>query len=523
MRSRTGLATMLVFVLSACSAAKGVLATSASNESPDGAVAGLLGPSLTVSGSGSQMAIRSLGLSAPATPPNADLGIVVQLKAGAAPVFGVQSLESIASMPLRKIMAGTYAVQAKSTAERDQLIAQLQADPNVAYAGPDRRYTITSAPNDPYYSQQWALPQISAPQAWNSSTGAKILIADVDTGVDYTHPDLAGQVIEGYNFVANTADPMDDNGHGTFVAGILAAATNNGIGVAGTAYGAKVLAIKALDSSGSGTDTTLAPAILYAANHGANVISCSWGSTQDDPIIDQAIDEAVASGCIVVAAAGNNGNTTPFYPAAHAGVLSVGATDTSDARASFSNYGPWVMTAAPGTGIISTYPGNQYAQGDGTSFATPYVSGVLAMIESLHPAWSPSTAKQQLLTTGDPTTGFGNSNCLRINAYRALGGTTAAPTPTPSSTPTPSPTPTPSNGVTIRGVGTSGITQTGATITWTTSQAAGCEVDFGTSRAYGWKTLEFSPASSHWTALSGLQSGTTYYYQIQVQGSGGSG
>jgi subtilisin family serine protease len=221
---------------------------------------------------------------------------------------------------------------------------------------------------------------------------------------DTAHPDD----LIGWNFINNTNNPLDDNGHGTHTAGIIAASGNNGVGVVGVDWTAQVMVLKFLNSSGSGTDTAAAAAIDYAARHGAKVANASWGDGQDSPAIESAIASAGAEGMVFVAAAGNNGANTDsskFYPAdsSQANVISVGAIQSDGTRPSFSNYGAQsVDLSAPGVNIESTLPNGRYGFLSGTSMAAPFVTGTVALVEGLHPSWSVSQVISDILATTTP-------------------------------------------------------------------------------------------------------------------------
>ena len=355
-------------------------------------------------------------------------------------------------------------------AESDEAaLARLAADPAVLEVEPDARVSLHLTPNDPYYANdpitglgQWGLRRALLDKAWDLARGsAALTVAVVDTGVDSSHPDLAAALVPGPRFVrtADSACPAgttnrDDNGHGTHVAGIIGATGGNGVGIAGAAYGVRVMAIKALDCVGGGYTSDIASAITYAADNGARVINVSLGSTTASSTLLNAVNYALQKNVVVVAAAGNCGaqsGTTqcptannPEYPAAYGGVLAVGATDTSDNPTSFSTAGGYVGIAAPGVSIVSTFPtypveltstsSQNYASLRGTSQAAPLVAGIAALVLSQSPGLSGSAVVQQLRATADDVyvpgidtkTGSG-----RVNAYRAL---TSSAGPAPSST-----------------------------------------------------------------------------------------
>jgi len=333
---------------------------------------------------------------------------------------------------------------------------QLSKNPNVQYAEEDFVAKALDIPNDPDYSSEWGLQKIFAANAWTTTHGsASTLIAITDTGIDGYHPDLADKIVARANF---TTDPdTDNNGHGSHVAGIAAADTNNSIGVAGTAYNTKLLSVKVLDSNGSGYYSWIANGITWAADNGAKVINLSLGGSASSQTLQNAVNYAVGKGVVVVAAAGNNGNSLPFYPASYSNVISVAATDSNDHKASWSNYGTWVTISAPGVSILSAYQGG-YTYLSGTSMATPFVSGVTGLIWSQHPTWSESQVANKLESSADKIIGTGTywkygrldaCNAVDCNTVTITQTPTAIPTaiPTlaPTATPTQIPTPTPTS------------------------------------------------------------------------------
>ena len=265
-------------------------------------------------------------------------------------------------------------VAGKDVARAAQL---LQASPLVEYAEPDyvvRADAIT--PNDPSYSGQWGPVAMQAPAAWSISTGSSsVVIAIIDTGVDLPNLEFAGKIVTGCDFVNRDDSAQDDHGHGTHVAGIAAALGNNGSHMAGISWGARIMPLKVLSSSGRGSDSGVSAAIIYAADHGAKIINLSLGGPGFTWTQERAVNYAVARGVVVVASAGNNGNSTPNYPAAYANALAVAATTPSNQRASFSNFGSYVDLAAPGYDILSLRVGTGSVRYDGTSMASPHVAG----------------------------------------------------------------------------------------------------------------------------------------------------
>ncbi len=246
-------------------------------------------------------------------------------------------------------------------------------------------------PGDPQYPSQWGPPCIGAEAAWDVELGDKnVIVAVVDTGVDWNHPDLAANVDTSidFDFVNNDNDAMDDNGHGTHVSGTIAAEINNLIGVAGLQQ-VTIMAVKGLDAAGSGRDSVLAQCIVYAVDNGARVINCSWGGLFAGAVIRDAVNYAFDQGAVVVAAAGNLGVNWKFYPASYSKVVGVAALQDCTSRASWSNWGySNVQIAAPGADIISTYWDDAYAVASGTSMASPHVAGVVAAYFSYDPSFT---------------------------------------------------------------------------------------------------------------------------------------
>lgn len=305
--------------------------------------------------------------------------------------------------------------------------------PGVRYVEMDATVSAGLVSRDPYYSKQWFLPHIGAERAWDAGRGnTGVVVAVVDTGVDASHPDLSGRVLQGYDFVYGSPDALDVYGHGTHVAGIIAASGDNGAGVAGLAWNVRLLPVKVLDNNGNGNYSDLIAGIRYAADNGAAVINMSLGGGARSQALQEAVDYARAKGCSVVAAAGNNASGSLSYPAACNGVISVGATDEMDRRASFSNWGNGLDLVAPGKSIYSDYPGGRYTSMSGTSMATPEVSGAFALLRSYKPGLSPTEYERRILesaqdlgATGyDATFGWG---LLQVD--KALGLQAQNPSP----------------------------------------------------------------------------------------------
>jgi len=279
----------------------------------------------------------------------------------------------------------TVSVLQVDPADYCSILAELKNNLQLLFAEPNYEISLLDTiPNDGYYASQYYFTNIRAPQGWDYETGSPaVIIAVLDTGVDLNHSDLASKLTPGWDFVQKDNLPQDENGHGTHVAGIAAAATNNGAGIAGVSWGAAIMPLRVLDAYGNGSYANTAEAIRYAVDHGARVINMSIGGVKYSEVLESAVNYASSLGVIMVAATGNSGGSTVLYPAAFAPVIAVGATDSANQRASFSNTGNAIDVMAPGVSIFSTYPGNQYGYKSGTSMATPMVSGFAALLASL--------------------------------------------------------------------------------------------------------------------------------------------
>lgn len=327
-----------------------------------------------------------------------------------------------------------------------QIVERLNAEPFVEYAEPNYRIqAFDTVPNDPSFNKQWAHGIIESPAAWDMTTGSTgVTVAILDTGIDPSHPDLAGKIVAGYDFVGNDPNPRDENGHGTHVAGIAAAITNNGVGVAGMDWQARIMPVRILDYEGGGYVSDMVSGIGWAKDHGADVVNLSLGGPYYSSPAQTAINQAHSSGLLIVASMGNRGDDVTQYPAAYNNVLAVAATDRFDSRAPYSSYGNHCDVAAPGgymtyyqdpDGIYSTMPTypvymttveyfyNNYDYVHGTSQAAPHVSGLAALLWAVAPTLSPDEVQTAIETTAvdrgasgwDPYYGHG-----RIDAAAAL-------------------------------------------------------------------------------------------------------
>ncbi|MEW6304305.1 MAG: S8 family peptidase, partial [Verrucomicrobiota bacterium] len=431
-------------------------------------------------------------------------GIASALKKGAGQRDIVRNIRNRFAQRAGRIPAGleppdvsrTYVleVDAANPAELDQLVAGLKGDPQVEFAAAEQLVWTQFTANDPYFSTSgswgqsyadlYGLHALQCAVAWDVVNGAGTVVAIVDTGIDYNHPDLsanvwvnAGEVPgngldddgngfvddnRGWDFVGASYlspvydnNPIDPHGHGTHVAGTVAATGNNGIGVIGVAWGAKVMAVRGLDNGGTGTDAMLASAVVYAANNGADVINCSFGGPGTSQVLMDAVNYAHSLGCVVVVSAGNSdARAEGFFPASFPNVITVAATGPNDGRSSYSNWGGKLDVAAPGDDILSLRAANtsrgplvgtQYTRLSGTSMAAPHVSGLAALILSQSPTLSSEQVRQVIRVSAqdvnlpgvDEFTGAGRVNAaLAVAVPNALeakiqgpfeGATTAGP------------------------------------------------------------------------------------------------
>ena len=356
----------------------------------------------------------------------------------------------------------------------DSVIKTLNQNSIVEFSEPNYIYRANKTPNDPMYGQLWGMKNIGqadsdgqvgvagvdidAEAAWEITTGNKnTLVAIIDTGIDYNHPDIKANIwtnaaeangtvgvdddgngviddIHGYNAITNSGDPMDDHGHGTHCAGTIGGNGNDGVGVAGVNWEANIMGVKFLDADGSGSLEGAVKAIAYANKMGAKVMSNSWGGGGFSQALFDVIAETNTSGALFIAAAGNdytNNDTSPAYPASYQveNIISVAAVDNKGLKAGFSNYGKkTVHLGAPGVNILSS-TGGAYDSWSGTSMATPHVSGVAALVWGHETNLTAKEVKARLLTTARPLAGLRGKTTTgaMLNAYNAVSNTTPAP------------------------------------------------------------------------------------------------
>ncbi len=405
-----------------------------------------------------------------ATPFN---GYIVKVKKGSN-FFNQKSLSQFGSVSkVTNTSFGTFARLETNKGFTDKSFALMAKNSEIEYIEPNYIITLDKvaggeeapAPKDTNFKKQWGMKNdgkngsifssgiagedINVLRAWNITKGNKaVKIAVIDTGVDYTHPELKDQImvneaelngkpgvdddgdgyiddIYGYNFSAKTADPQDGHGHGTHCAGVIGA-SHNGAGVAGVMANVSILPIKFLSDEGSGETIDAIAAIDYGIKRGVNVMSNSWGGGEEEQSLKDAIQAATDAGIVFVAAAGNesaNNDRTASFPANYPNVISVGSFTSAGAKSSFSNYGvKSVHVTAPGSNILSTYKRGGYTTMSGTSMATPHVAGVIGLLLSQEPNLTPAQVKERLISTSTKTSKLQTASLSggRVDAFKAL-------------------------------------------------------------------------------------------------------
>lgn len=387
----------------------------------------------------------------------------------------------------------------------EQAIENLKKNKNIAYIEPDLEVKALGE------TLPWGIEKIGAPQVHSSGNkGTGVNVAIIDTGIDHTHPDLYENYKGGYDFVNNDDDPMDDNGHGTHCAGIIAA-VNNDIGVIGVAPEANLYALKILDSTGSGSSSNIIAAIDWAiATHDdgidsndIQIISMSLGSDSGTETLDSACTLAYEHGILLVAAAGNDGNKrgtgdSVDYPGAYSSVIAVAATDSTDKRASFSSTGPAVEIAAPGLYINSTFP-DGYSVMSGTSMACPHVAGTAALVLYANPSFTNDNIREKLAQTA---TDLGTSGKDTLYGFGLVNAEAVATVSAPDET-----------APEISNVDAE-VAAYSATITWTTDEASNSTVRYSTDTSYFEEESNPTLVTSHTVELTGLDPATIYYYEV---------
>ena len=380
------------------------------------------------------LAVFGLAAGAAAAPPNgkgprwAQGRVLVQPRPGLSDAAFDGILKGHNARSQGKIRGiGVHLVQVPPQAE-EAVVRALSKNPHVTFAEVDMLVTpdVTTV-NDPSYGSQWYLPKIGAPSAWDSSNGDRVVIAILDTGIDGTHPDLVPNLVPGWNVYDNNSNTSHVHGHGTWVAGVAAAAGNNGIGIASVAWGAWIMPVRIADPNAYAYWSTVASGITWAADHGAHVANVSYNGVSGSSTVQSAARYLRSKGGLTVVAAGNSGGEEAI--AANADLLTVSATTATDTKASFSSYGAYVDLAAPGTGMLTTGRGGTYVTVQGTSFSSPCVAGVVALLMSANPTLGPSQWENLLLNTAvdlgtagwDPIFGHG-----RVDAAAAVAAALGA-------------------------------------------------------------------------------------------------
>ncbi|MFH1566228.1 MAG: S8 family peptidase [bacterium] len=353
-----------------------------------------------------------------------------------------------------------------------EIVSAYARNSRVEYVEPN--YIASALVNDDEFERQWGLnntgqqtcntvgdicvkgtpdADVDAPEAWNITTGSpEVRIAILDSGIDQDHPDLMDKIEANVEFT-DSETVNDLYGHGTHVAGIAAADTNNEIGVAGVGYESTLMNVKVLGDTGYGAYSWIAEGIIWAADNGADVINLSLGGPRKSNTLKAAVDYAWGQGVVIVAAAGNSSNTSKTYPGYYDKCIAVAATNNNDVKASFSSYGSWVDVAAPGENVYSTFPNHtfylqtvygrsqNYDFGNGTSMSTPFVAGIAALVWAENPTLSNQDVRNRIEQTADAVAGTGSYwTWGRVNACNAVGGNCSGE---PSPTPTPEPSPEP--------------------------------------------------------------------------------
>ena len=331
----------------------------------------------------------------------------------------VAALSNVRSRAISRITRlDVFVVQIPDEAKVEDMVTAFNRNPDIEYAEPNHIFRAAVTPNDIYFKYQYALfnkgqdidwvpggPQgkpsadIKASSAWEETTGKEdVIIGILDTGVDLTHEDLKNKILPGYDFVNDDPDPTDDHYHGTMVAGVVGAETNNGRGIAGIAWKGKILPVKVLNDYGEGRASDIAAGISWAVEHGAKILNLSFAAPSENITLGTALKDAFENQDVFIAAAAGNDNTAVYYPAAYEKyVCAVAATDYNDERAVYSNFGAEIDCAAPGEKILTTIPSYlitplapfPYGYGWGTSMASAHVAGLAALIKSIKPSLKP--------------------------------------------------------------------------------------------------------------------------------------
>ena len=475
--------------------------------------------------------------------------LLVKFKSGTLTASSLKTHQTVSATVLKsfKVVPNLELVKLDARTTVKDAVVKYMSDPLVEYAEPNFiRSASATIPNDQFFHQQWALnntgtfaggsagADIDAVEAWDINTGnSGIIIAVLDTGIDYNHADLSGNIWinpgeipnngidddgngkvddwRGWNFATNNNNPLDDNGHGTFISGIIGAKGNNFTGIAGIMWNVKLMPLKFLDRNGEGTIADEIAAIQYAISKGAKIINASYSGSSFSQAEKDAIAAANTAGILVMAAAGNGGNDDvgdnndffPEYPASYSlpNILAIAATDQNDRRASFSNFGlNSVHVAAPGVYILSTIPTSIQPSGyffmSGTSASTPYVSGLAGLLNSYYTHFTPSQIRSTILRYVDvlPSLSGLIQTGGRINAYKAISSL-LIPT----------------------GLGATAISPTQISLSWTDNATGedGYKIERMQAGASFSQIAAINANLSSFTD-SGLRDGTSYTYKVRA-------
>ncbi|WP_249222810.1 S8 family serine peptidase [Noviherbaspirillum sp. L7-7A] len=355
--------------------------------------------------------------------------ILVMPRAGLSEAEFVKALAPHGGRGKKIGQSDLHVVELPANASEKAVVERLSRHPHIKFAELDRLVKPNFVSNDPYMGSEWHLNKVGATTAWDTTQGAGVIIAILDSGVDGTHPDLAPQMVPGYNFYDNNTNTSDVNGHGTAVAGVAAAATNNALGVAGVAGQAKIMPVRIADANAYAYYSTIAKGVTYAADNGARVVNCSYGGVAGSSTIQSAAQYLKNKGGLMFVSAGNNGvdeNITPTTT-----MIAVSATDENDYRTSWSSYGNFVSMAAPGI-TYTTSRGGYYDNWQGTSFSSPLTAGVAALMMAAKPSLGSADIEKLMFSTAvdigaagrDIYYGYGRVNAAA--AVQAAVNTTVA-------------------------------------------------------------------------------------------------
>lgn len=378
----------------------------------------------------------------------------------------IQELSRHGGKPVSKINGiDVHIVELPENANEAAIAALLAHNPKFKFAEVDRLSLPSMTANDPYFGSAWHLPKIQAPQSWDMTLGAGVIIAVIDTGVDLTHPDLVGKLVPGYNVFDNNTNPSDVQGHGTAVAGTAAAISNNAVGVTGVAWNARIMPIRIADpTTASASSSAAAAGITWAADHGARVANLSYQGFNGSSAVLSAANYMQNKNGVTVICMGNTGASNSAANSQPA--IFVGATDSVDAKTSFSTYGPSIDLAAPGTGIQTTLRGGGYGGKAGTSFSAPIVAGVAALAMSVNPSLTGRQIQDILYKTSDDLGTAGWDQYFgwgRVNASRAVAAARGTTTTVVTDTTAPSTAITsPTGGAKVLGTATVNVNATDA-------------------------------------------------------------